>query len=62
MMRAQQAVAVGQSQGYLPPEPREQEVAAQDSYCEGYCRGYSLGHSDGAVLRPEHGSLAASSR
>jgi len=41
---------------------REQDVAAQDSYCEGYRRGYTLGHSDGAVLRPEHGSLAASSR
>ena len=41
---------------------KEQDLAAQDSYCEGYRRGYFLGHSDGVVLRPEHGFLEASSR
>lgn len=41
---------------------KEQDLPAQDSYCEGYRRGYSLGHSDGIVIRPDHGSLEASRR
>ena len=41
---------------------KDQDLPAQDSYCEGYRRGYSLGHSDGIVIRPDHGSLEASRR
>ena len=41
---------------------KEQDLPAQESYCEGYRRGYSLGHSDGIVIRPDHGSLEASRR
>ena len=39
---------------------KEQDLPAQESFCEGYRRGYTLGHADGVILRPEHGSLEAS--
>jgi flagellar biosynthesis/type III secretory pathway protein FliH len=38
---------------------RQQDLPAQESYCEGFRRGYVLGHADAVVLRPEHGALAA---
>jgi hypothetical protein len=38
---------------------RQQDLAAEASFCDGYRRGYVLGHADGIVLRPEAASLAA---
>lgn len=38
---------------------KQQDVAAESSYCDGYRRGYVLGHADGIVLRPEAAALAA---
>jgi hypothetical protein len=38
---------------------KQQDVAAQGSFCDGYRRGYVLGHADGIVFRPEASALAA---
>lgn len=38
---------------------KQQDLAAQGSFCDGYRRGYVLGHADGIVIRPDASSLAA---
>jgi flagellar biosynthesis/type III secretory pathway protein FliH len=39
---------------------KQQDLPAQESYCDGYRRGFALGHADGFVLRPDSGRLEAS--
>lgn len=39
---------------------RQQDLPAQESYCDGYRRGFALGHADGFLLRPDSGRLEAS--
>jgi len=40
--------------------PRQRDLPAQESYCDGYRRGFALGHADGFLLRPGSGRLEAS--
>jgi hypothetical protein len=39
---------------------KQQDSAAQVSFCEGFRRGYTLGHADALIVRPDHSSLEAS--
>lgn len=39
---------------------RQQDQAAEGSFCEGYRRGFALGRADAAVLQPDHPALQAS--
>jgi len=38
---------------------KDQDMAAQGSFCDGYRRGYVLGHEDGILLTPEAMQLAS---
>jgi hypothetical protein len=47
--------------GQFPlPVARDQDLAAQGSYCDGYRRGFILGHADAEVLEAERTTLEAS--
>jgi len=39
---------------------KQDDLSAEQSYCDGYRRGYALGHADGFVLHPGAASLEAS--